>query len=78
MKEILKQQRSENVEKEQKNVKNKIHISKKVIIGVVIILIAIYLIYSIYLLIKQPTDIFTLEEGNLYSDETDIGYIIRD
>ena len=78
MKEILKQQRSENVEKEQKNVKNKIHISKKVIIGVVIILIAIYLIYTIYLLIKQPTDIFTLEEGNLYSDETDIGYIIRD
>ena len=38
----------------------------------------IYLFYTIYLLIKQPTDIFTLDEGTLYSEETDIGYVIRD
>ena len=30
------------------------------------------------MLIKQPTDIFTLEDGTLYSEETDIGYVIRD
>lgn len=48
------------------------------IIYIAIFFIIIYLIYTIYLLIKQPTDIFTLEEGTLYSEETDIGYVIRD
>ena len=38
----------------------------------------IYFAYVIYLLVKQPTDIFTVEEGKLYSEESDIGYIIRD
>ena len=35
------------------------------------------MIYTIYLLIKQPTDIFIIEKGNLYQEETDIGYVIR-
>ena len=30
------------------------------------------------MLIKEPTDIFTIEEGKVYLEETDIGYIIRD
>ena len=37
----------------------------------------IYLLYTIYLLIKQPTNVFTIEEGKLYKEETDIGYVIR-
>ena len=41
-------------------------------------MVVIYVFYTIYLLIKQPTDVFTLEEGTLYSEETDIGYVIRD
>ena len=49
------------------------------IIAVIIALIIIgYLAYTIYLLIKQPTDIFTVEEGNVSQEETEIGYIIRD
>ena len=39
--------------------------------------LVIYLLYVIYLLIKQPTNVFTIEEGKLYKEETDIGYVIR-
>ena len=77
----MKPQEKENLEekqKENKNTKTKIKFDKKVIIYIAIFLVVIYLIYTIYLLIKQPTDIFTIEEGTLYSEETDIGYVIRD
>lgn len=43
----------------------------------VLVVVLVYIVYTIYLLIKQPTDIFTVEEGNLYQEETDIGYVIR-
>lgn len=52
--------------------------NKKIIIYVILLAILIYLGYTIYLLIKQPTDIFILEEGKLYQEETDVGYLIRD
>lgn len=52
--------------------------NKKIIIYVVLVLALIYIGYTIYLLIKQPTDIFTIEEGKLYLEETDIGYVIRE
>ena len=77
----MKPQEKENLEekqKENKNTKTKMKFDKKVIIYIAIFLVVIYLIYTIYLLIKQPTDIFTIEEGTLYSEETDIGYVIRD
>lgn len=77
----LKEQKNEILEKEEKkpkNLKRKKNLNKKIIIYIALGLVVIYLIYTIYLLIKQPTDIFTLEEGTLYSEETDIGYIIRD
>lgn len=50
---------------------------KKIIIYVILFVIVIYVIYTIYLLIKQPTNVFTIEEGTLYQEETDIGYVIR-
>ena len=77
----LKQQEKEILEekqKEEKDSKRNIKLNKKIIIYIAIFLVVIYVIYTIYLLIKQPTDIFTLEEGTLYSEETDIGYVIRD
>ena len=77
----MKQQEKEILEEkqtEEKNVKKQIKFNKKIIIYIAIFLVVIYVIYTIYLLIKQPTDIFTLEEGTLYSEETDIGYVIRD
>ncbi len=50
----------------------------KYILNIIIVVLMIYFAYVIYLLVKQPTDIFTVEEGKLYSEESDIGYIIRD
>ncbi len=50
---------------------------KRIIIYVILVAISIYVAYAIYLLLKQPTDIFTIEEGKLYQEETDIGYVIR-
>ena len=64
--------------KQEKNtiVKN---ISKKrnILISIISLFIILYLLYTIYLLIKQPTNVFTIEEGKLYKVETDIGYVIR-
>ena len=68
----------EEKQREDKNTKTKKKFNKKIIIYIAIILVVIYVFYTIYLLIKQPTDVFTLEEGTLYSEETDIGYVIRD
>ncbi len=62
--------------KEEKNKKN--FNRKKLLIYIVFVLILIYLIYAVYLLVKQPTDKVTVEEGTLYLEETDIGYVIRD
>ena len=77
----MKQHEKEMLEEKQikeKSIKKNRKINKKMIIYIAIFLVIIYVIYTIYLLIKQPTDIFTLEEGTLYSEETDIGYVIRD
>ena len=69
-----KQKNNEEVNKKQKISVDK---KKKIIIYIILIVIAIYILYTIYLLIKQPTDIFTIEEGKLYQEETDVGYVIR-
>lgn len=50
---------------------------KKIVLYIVAIITVIYLFYTIYLLIKQPTNIFTVEEGKLYQEEIGIGYVIR-
>ena len=59
--------------KKEKRINNK----KVITISIILLILAIYLIYVIYLLIKQPTNVFTIEEGTLYKEETDIGYVIR-
>lgn len=50
---------------------------KNIVISIVVFLVIAYLLYTIYLLIKQPTNVFTVEEGKLYQEETCIGYVIR-
>ena len=50
---------------------------KKIVLYIVAVIAIIYLFYTIYLLIKQPTNIFTVEEGKLYQEEISIGYVIR-
>ena len=65
-------------EKETEKLNKKKVNKKKIILYTVGLAIVIYLLYTIYLLIKEPTNIVTVEEGKLYQEETDIGYVIRD
>ena len=71
----MKKEETEN--KIENNVKRTID-KKKIGFLIVSLIIIIYVIYIIFLLVKQPTDTFTVEEGKLYLEETNIGYIIRD
>ena len=61
---------TENIKK-----KNK----KKVVIAYTIgTIILIYFVYSIIQLIKQPTDVIAIENGNLSEEENAVGYVIRE
>lgn len=68
-------------EKKGKKIKNKDNVAfsqkKKIIVYSAFIAILFYIAYAIYLLVKQPTNIFTIEEGKLYQEEIDVGYVIR-
>lgn len=68
--------KQEKDKKQEENITPKLN-RKKIIIYIILLLILIYIFYTIYLLIMQPTNIFTVEEGKLYQEETDIGYVIR-
>ena len=63
--------------KKQAKEKKKINNKKVIAISILLLILASYLIYVIYLLIKQPTNVFTIEKGKLYKEETDLGYVIR-
>ena len=51
---------------------------KKVLISLLLIVVTIYVIYTIYLVIANPTDTMTIENGVVSQEETVVGYIIRD
>ena len=52
---------------------------KKVTIAYIIgLAILVYFVYSIIQLIKQPTDVFVIENGSLSQEENAVGYVIRD
>ena len=74
----MKKQDKTIKEKETEKINDKKINKKKIILYIVGLAIVIYLLYTIYLLIKEPTNIVTVEEGKLYQEETDIGYVIRD
>lgn len=42
------------------------------------LIILIYFVYAIIQLIKQPTDVFMIENGSLSEEESAVGYIIRE
>ncbi len=67
----------QNKERKKTTKKTTMNQKKKIILNVIIVAVLIYVVYAIYLLIKEPTNIFTIEEGTLYQEETDIGYVIR-
>ncbi len=50
----------------------------KTLLFALITIIVVYFLYIIFLLVREPTDIFRVEEGRLYLEETKVGYVIRD
>ncbi len=50
----------------------------KILISIILLVILAYIIYAIYLLVKDPTDTFTVEEGTVSQEESAVGYVIRD
>ncbi len=52
--------------------------NNKIIVFVALVLIIIYVLYAIFLLTSEQSKTFTVEQGKIYLEETNIGYIIRD
>lgn len=55
--------------------KIKVH---RIVMILVVLIIAVYLVVMIYGLIKEPTNIFVVENGKLSLEEDTVGYIIRE
>ncbi len=51
---------------------------KRVIIMLVLLCILVYILQLIVRLFQNPTDTFLVEQGQIYQEESAIGYIIRD
>ena len=51
---------------------------KKFIMNIIFIIVSLYIFYAVYLIIKTPSDTIIIENGTLTSEESSIGYIIRD
>lgn len=66
---------SKIIDLNESNRKKKIH---KTIVYVIFIIIILYIFYTIYLVSKNSTDAYMIETGEVISDESAIGYIIRD
>lgn len=60
--------------------KNKLNRKKlgQVVSLLIIAIIAVCIFYSIINLLIEPSDVFVIENGKIYQEETNIGYVIRD
>ena len=50
----------------------------KFILLLLIVVIIVYMMYAIINLVIKPVDIVLVEEGIIYSEETAVGYVLRD
>lgn len=51
---------------------------KKKIFFIIILIVIIYVCYVVISLFKNPTDTFLVEQGQIYQEESAIGYILRE
>ncbi len=51
---------------------------KMLIFSAVFLAIIMFCIYKVAIFVKNPTDTFTVEQGKIYQEEQNTGYIIRD
>ena len=61
-----------------KKLKNRLLGVKKVFVTLLLLIVGMYILYTVYLLVKDPTEVFTVEKGTVYSEEVTTGYIVRD
>lgn len=50
----------------------------KFIILFLVVAAIVYVLYAIINLVIKPVDVVLVEEGKIYSEETTVGYILRD
>ena len=50
----------------------------KLILLLLTVLLIIYILIAIVNLVIKPVDVVLVEEGKIYSEETTVGYILRD
>ena len=48
------------------------------IVAIILVIMIAYFIYKLVIFIQNPTDTFTVEQGQIYQEEDAIGYIIRE
>lgn len=58
--------------------KDKTMQTKKITIAIVVILLIAYGAFSVYQLIRNPTDVFMIENGKVALEEEAVGYVIRE
>jgi len=61
---------SKNNKKREKNI--------KYIILLLVIALIIYILWAIINLVIKPVDVVLVEEGKIYSEETAVGYVLRE
>lgn len=66
-----------SVVKEKKN-KKITNANNKKVIYIALVLIIIYILYAIFLLTSEKSKTFTVEQGKIYVEETNTGFVIRD
>lgn len=66
------------IKNEKTNSKPKKNMKKVTMAYIIGLIVLIYFVYSIIQLIKQPTDIFMIENGSLSEEESVLGYVIRE
>ena len=60
------------------NIKFLLENKKLFLVYILIIFAVIYCFYKVVVLIQNPTDTFTVEQGKIYQEEATTGYIIRE
>ena len=70
----------EKKRKNQKKIKLKTIVENKklLVLCLIILILSIYCVYKVVVLIQNPTDTFTVEQGKIYQEESTTGYIIRE
>ena len=60
------------------NIKVLLKNRKLFLVYILIVVAVIYCFYKVFVLIQNPTDTFTVEQGKIYQEEANTGYIIRE